>query len=195
MNIMVKVVLIEKSGNLKETNVRNLLENELYKKCGYKTDSNFKERAVWNVKVEGKTHTVKCYAKDEGRANMENKYDLPPPVDTALYFGTIILVKRDENKFEDLSIDLWNMIYEKLFGGFEDLAATAEEDDKEIDELEKVPSEMKTKDGYLKDGFVVDSENEDSNDDDEEEDSDEDSWADEGSELDYENYEYSDEDE
>ena len=51
MNIMVKVVLIEKSGNLKETNVRNLLENELYKKCGYKTDANFKERAVWNVKV------------------------------------------------------------------------------------------------------------------------------------------------
>ena len=64
------------------------------------------------------------------------------------------------------------MIYEKLFGGFEDLAATAEEDDKEIDELEKVPSEMKTKDGYLKDGFVVDDDN---------------------SELSYEEYEYSDE--
>jgi len=52
---------------------------------------------------------------------------------------------------------LWNKIYEKLFGGFEDLAATAAEDDAEEDELANVPKEKKTKQGYLKDGFVVDS--------------------------------------
>ena len=46
---------------------------------------------------------------------------------------------------------------EKLFGGFEDLGATALEDDNETDELENVPKNKKTKDGYLKDGFVVDS--------------------------------------
>ena len=48
-------------------------------------------------------------------------------------------------------------LYEKLFGGFEDLSATAEEDENEIDELANVPKEKKTKQGYLKDGFVVDS--------------------------------------
>ena len=48
-------------------------------------------------------------------------------------------------------------IYEKLFGGFEDLAATAIEDENEEDELANVPKEKKTKQGYLKDGFVVDS--------------------------------------
>jgi hypothetical protein len=52
---------------------------------------------------------------------------------------------------------LWNKIYEKLFGGFEDLAATAAEDEAEEDELANVPKEKKTKQGYLKDGFVVDS--------------------------------------
>jgi hypothetical protein len=52
---------------------------------------------------------------------------------------------------------LWNKLYEKLFGGFEDLSATAEEDENEIDELANVPKEKKTKQGYLKDGFVVDS--------------------------------------
>jgi hypothetical protein len=52
---------------------------------------------------------------------------------------------------------LWNKIYEKLFGGFEDLVATAKEDEEEEDELENVPKEKKTKHGYLKDGFVVDS--------------------------------------
>ena len=56
-----------------------------------------------------------------------------------------------------MSLPLWNKIYEKLFGGFEDLVATAAEDEEEEDELAKVPKEKKTKHGYLKDGFVVDS--------------------------------------
>ena len=40
------------------------------------------------------------------------------------------------------------------------MAVTAIEDEEEIDELEKVPKEKKTKHGYLKDGFVVDSDGE-----------------------------------
>ena len=48
-------------------------------------------------------------------------------------------------------------MYEKLFGGFEDLAATAKEDEEEEDELDGIPASKKTKHGYLKDGFVVDS--------------------------------------
>jgi hypothetical protein len=51
---------------------------------------------------------------------------------------------------------------------------TAIEDENEIDELENVPKEKKTKQGYLKDGFVVDS---DGDDDDEYETEDEDSDA------------------
>jgi hypothetical protein len=48
-------------------------------------------------------------------------------------------------------------MYEKLFGGFEDLAATYAEDEAEEDELDSIPASKKTKQGYLKDGFVVDS--------------------------------------
>jgi hypothetical protein len=102
------------------------------------------------------------YGKLEGKANMENKYEFPPPVDKNLYFGSCALVgmlRDDSNNRSlfNLSIELWNKIYEKLFGGFEDLAATAEEDENEIDELANIPKEKKTKQGYLKDGFVVDS--------------------------------------
>ena len=199
MNIMVKIIIVDKTGKLKELNVRNLNEDEIFKKCGYKTNNGFSERACWSVKIEGEKHIVKCYAKDEGRANMENKYDLPPPIDSKLYFGNIALVKmeKEDNSYEDLSIDLWEKIYEKLFGGFEDLAGTAAEDENEIDELENVPKEMKTKNGYLKDGFVVDSnsdEEDDYDDDDDNDDDDEYSWNDDGadSELEYEKYEYSD---
>ena len=57
-----------------------------------------------------------------------------------------------------LTTELWNIIYEKLFGGFEDLAATALADENESDELDSIPSHKKTSSGYLKDGFVVDDE-------------------------------------
>ena len=201
MNIMVKIVLVEKNGNLKETNVRKVSVDELYKKCGFKAPDNFKERTSWKVKIDGEENIIKCFAKDEGRANMENKYDLPPPIDTSLFFGVIALVKMEKEEITDLSLEQWNKIYEKLFGGFEDLAATAEEDEKEVDELESVPKEMKTKNGYLKDGFVVDSnsdEEDDYGDDDDDDDDNDDeySWNDDGadSELEYEKYEYSDED-
>jgi hypothetical protein len=58
----------------------------------------------------------------------------------------------------NLSLELWNKLYEKLFGGFEDLAVIGADDDDEEDELENVPKKLKTKKGgYLKDGFVIDS--------------------------------------
>jgi hypothetical protein len=63
----------------------------------------------------------------------------------------------------NLTITLWDKIYEKMFGGFESTAN--KDDDDEIDELETVLQSKKTMNGYLKDGFVVDSDNEDEDDD------------------------------
>jgi len=83
-------------------------------------------------------------------------------IDTKLFFGSCAILAYLKNEdgskcYTDLSLQLWNKIYEKLFGGFEDLATTAKEDEEEEDELANVPKEKKTKQGYLKDGFVVDS--------------------------------------
>jgi len=104
-----------------------------------------------------------------------------------LFFGNCALVATmmNENKTYELTslpVVLWIKMYEKLFGGFEDLAATAAEDELEIDELANVPQKKKTKDGYLKDGFVVDSEGDGDEDEDEEYDSDEDDEEDDDDE-------------
>ena len=72
----------------------------------------------------------------------------------------------------------------------EDLAATAEEDENEEDELANIPDEYKTSGGYLNDGFVVDDNEEieyESNNELEDE-------FENNSELSYDEYEYSDED-
>jgi hypothetical protein len=154
---MVTLLLVEKGGDLVETKVRDFSFDTLYKKCRFRKSDGFERRAQWNVKISGESHSVVLYARDHGKSGMENKYDLPPPVDQTLYFGAMVLVAIDsDNNAIDLSEELWLRIYEKLFGGFHNLADTALEDEQEEDELAALPDHMKTKHGYLKDDFIVD---------------------------------------
>jgi hypothetical protein len=155
------IVIVEKSGDLKSTTIKDFKEEELFKKCGFKKGDDFVKQNDWSVRTGGKKYVISVYGKTDGRANSENKYDFPPPIDNTLFFGSCAVVAKDGNgAYTDLSVELWTKIYEKLFGGFEDLAATAAEDENEEDELANVPKEMKTKEGYLKDGFVVSDEDE-----------------------------------
>jgi len=166
MSQSLNVIIVEKTGVLKMLAIKEFKEEDLFKKCGFKKSEDFNKQVEWNVKCESKKYLISVYAKVDGRANSENKYDFPPPIYTKLFFGNCAIlakVKNDDGKqvYTNLSLELWEKIYEKLFGGFEDLALTAIEDENEIDELENVPKEKKTKQGYLKDGFVVDTDGED----------------------------------
>jgi hypothetical protein len=157
------IIIVDKSSSLKNLTVKDYKVDELYKKCGFKKADTFILQVEWPVKLDGQKYLIQMYGKLNGKANMENKYDFPPPVDKQLYFGSCALVGmlRDESNSRshiNLSLELWNKIYEKLFGGFEDLAVIGTDDDDEEDELENVPKKLKTKKGgYLKDGFVIDS--------------------------------------
>jgi hypothetical protein len=164
------IIIVEKQGTLKSLSIKDYKEEELFKKCGFKKADNFIKHAEWNLKFENNKYILKVFGKIEGRPGGENKYDFPPPIDNTLFFGNCAIVASIKNnnivKETDLSLVMWNKMYEKLFGGFEDLVATAIEDEEEEDELEAIPQKFKTKQGYLKDGFVVDG----SDDEDEDED-------------------------
>jgi hypothetical protein len=162
--IPLNIIIVDKNGSLKMLAIKDFREDELFKKCGFKKSNDFEKQPIMNVKLNGDKYIIQVHAKTNGRAGSENKYDFPPPIDTKLFFGScaILAKKQDLNgsgnfKYSNLTLDLWEKMYEKLFGGFEDLVLTAIEDENEIDELENIPKEKKTKDGYLKDGFVVDS--------------------------------------
>ena len=209
MSQPLNIVIVERTGTLKSLAIKDFKLEELFKKCGFKKSDDFIKQIEWNAKYDSKKYYIEVFAKTEGRPNSENKYDFPPPIDNKLFFGSCAVLayhkKDDGNKvYTDLSLALWNKIYEKLFGGFEDLATTAKEDEEEEDELANVPKEKKTKNGYLKDGFVVDSsdteENETSSSIEDSEESDNEDISDEadcdvviedlGSELSEESYDY-----
>jgi len=160
---MTQIILIEKNGTVKQGIAKELTRDNLYKKCGYKKPDGFEKRTTWNVKVNKEKVTVELWAKDDGKAGMENKYELPPPIDENLFFGTYAVIRTDENgNIVNLTSDMWNKVYDTLFGGFDDV----EEDDEEEseDELETVSKGRKTKSGYLKDDFVADDDDDDDED-------------------------------
>jgi hypothetical protein len=155
---MTWIVTIDKSGKVSEKNHTGGCDT-LYKKCNLRKPDGFSARHVWKVRVGDDIVFARLWAKTEGKAGCENKFELPPPVDTTLFFGTMAIALTDGDQSLTPSMDLrkksWAKVYEALYGGFEDLGQDDDDDDEEEDELACVPDELKTKAGYLKDGFVV----------------------------------------
>lgn len=148
----VSIIIVEKGGNVKELKVKSYDENELYKKGGFKASVDFKIQSIWkNIKLNNVTYNIHVYGKLVGRANQENKYEFPPPIDNTLFFGSCVLVNKVNDVPKNLTSSEWNSIYNHLYGGFDDLGE--EDSDESEDEDEDLP---KTKSGYVKDDFIVD---------------------------------------
>ena len=151
------VIIVEKNGSLKEHKIKgDLVPEEFYKIAKFKNATDFENEASWEVDVMDTTYNISLFAKTTGRAGQENKYELPPPVDEILYFGRCLLVNEDGS---DLTINTWNIIYEALFGGFDEIG----DDDSEEEEEDLTGVELTTT-GYMKDSFITDDGEIDSND-------------------------------
>jgi len=176
---MPSILIIDKNSVVKPYNTKTFVEDELYKKAGFKSKEGFAKHSEWNVSIKNAPTTIELYGKISGRAGQENKYDFPPPADNILFFGSCVLVgKSGDNVLSfngkpspdnpsspsfvphsglvvvDITVAEWEKIYEQLFGGFEDINASDSGDDEDDESLDDdVP---KTKEGYVKDGFILD---------------------------------------
>ena len=149
---MVKIIIVKRDGRLNEKKTKTFDESEIYKYGGFKTMKDF----CWVHSFELTTYVYKVYAKNKGKANNENKYELPPPIDTNLYFGNICILKYDKDgNCLDLACQEWEKVYEELFGGFEDIVNSEGSSTRSMDSVIYSDEEY-TDEGYLKDGFVVD---------------------------------------
>ena len=168
----ISVVIVQRDGSLKSLKINTWNESELYKRAGFKSDSDFTVHCEFRMK--SKDYVVVLYGKTKGKANSENKYDFPPPVDETLFFGNCVLVKKTKDTKEPCNLTPadWEANYEFLFGGFENLdggglgMVVADAMDHKLDEMEMDEEEKRimndpktkfTKNGYIKDGFIVDS--------------------------------------
>jgi hypothetical protein len=164
----VSVVIVNKTGVLKDRTIKQYDETVLYKEAGFKSGDGFALQTIWKKESINRGFSVSLYAKVKGKAGQENKYDFPPPVDSVLYFGSCLLIATSpDGSKTDLHVKDWIAIYEHLFGGFEDIGSQDSEEESEDDLSD--PDVPRTKEGYVKDGFIVDDEDEEDDDEEEEE--------------------------
>src|SRR6056300_390750 len=112
---MTSIVLIETNGTVKTLKAKEVSNETLYKKCGFRVADDFTQRQTWNLRLnksDKHRYIVSVWAKKTGKANFENKYDFPPPIDKDLYYGTCAVVRTDDNgDIIDLTKETWLKIY------------------------------------------------------------------------------------
>jgi hypothetical protein len=173
----IELVVLKKNGDRHTTTMPDDGLTDLYKRCGFKKPEGFKEHCSWALPCDGVTIYVKAYGKLTGRAGSENKSELPPPIDTVLFFGNIAIVAFIGDDVASakpitLSVARFEKLYDILIGGTEDLGgAAADRADAKEDAEEEAhaahPDTLlpRTAEGYAKDGFVVDNDDDDTDDD------------------------------
>lgn len=147
---MPSILIIEKNCDIKSLKLKTFVEEDLYKKCNFKSAAGFSKCSTFCV---GGGVSIDLYGKTEGRANHENKYEFPPPADNMLFFGSCILVKRGASgEVVDITAQDWEKYYSQFHCGFEEIGT----DDTEDSDNDDVDSDVSlTKEGYVKDDFVV----------------------------------------
>ena len=152
---MPSIIIIDKTGSVKSTNVKTLEVSELYKKCGFKNAIGFSLHHTWPIEFNGVEYKLQLYGKIDGKSGSENKYEFPPPVDKVLFFGSCAILNIENDVVSNMDAKMFSDIMDYLQGGYSDIGS--EEDEDETDESDIGPT---TKDGYQKDGFVVDDDDE-----------------------------------
>jgi hypothetical protein len=114
---MFDILIIDKSKKTSFMKVMNI-EN-LYKKIGLKSEEGFLKHCEWNISISNYPQLyINFYGKKIGKANNENKFNFPPPLDKEIFFGKCILVAYTKNNKEvqyiSLNEELWNNIYLNL---------------------------------------------------------------------------------
>lgn len=84
-----------------------------------------------------KSKYIYLFGYQQGKAGTENKHDLPPPHDSLLLFGDIVLLYSEKGSFTNplpFSVEEYEVFYNEAYGGFESLDDEEEEDEEELEE-------------------------------------------------------------
>ena len=182
---MKTILFVDKCGEVKDLTIKHLSEDNLYKRANTTNSDGFLAQASWVVGTE--TYTL--YGKTSGPSNAVNKYEFPPTQSGTklpeILYGHCLIVATSgttEEFFDRVistSVAKWEVIYEGLFGGFENLNESSdisdptnptklgEEDAYDLKIIRQIYKEKKStaptmpvtievdSNGYIRDGFVV----------------------------------------
>ena len=112
------------SGKKEEVriNTKTILKKQIKNILKNKGIGNAQELGSWPYN----NNEVKIYGWENGNAGQENKHEIPPPHDTNLYFGDLLVVHSNKNNIINLTKKEYNKFFEEMYGGFEDIEANTD---------------------------------------------------------------------
>jgi|TARA_B110000208_G_scaffold63006_1_gene81784 hypothetical protein len=130
--VTIKAVTKVSEVQITRKDIASVFNTTIQKSKNFK--DNFKRYCDWELDE----YVISIFGSKSGKAGSENKFDLPPPEDTDIYFGELLVIKSKDNIIEDLNKKMFNDFIETSFGGFEDLGSkdTDEDYDPELDRYE-----------------------------------------------------------
>ena len=133
-NVLTKMVLkktirIDKTGTVCEIDI-NPTEKDYSKYFRHKGVRTCKKLHMWKLSNSCSIH---LYGYTSGRERQINKEELPPPVDTKLFFGDLLLLKFNNNILQHFTKKDYKAFWNAQFGGVENLDDFSSEEDEEDD--------------------------------------------------------------
>jgi len=118
---MVNTLLLLKNGDTTNVNVPSNTNIDNFTNKSYfqtKGNGSLKQLHYWQLFDD----TIIIYGWENGEAGDENKHELPPPIDSSLYFGDLIMFRLDDNgKLSNFSKEEYDIFIEHHMEGFSDL--------------------------------------------------------------------------
>lgn len=124
---LIQFVLITKDGKFEQSHFKlsndeliktNEINQQLYKKCGFKTDSFFKKQHTWKIKLKDAKETeivVAVYGKTQGKQSMKNMFDFQICNKECVFYGNVaILSFNTDMVVRSFNVSLWEHVLHKL---------------------------------------------------------------------------------
>ena len=135
MSKQVQCVLLTQNAEVKQVRLATPLTLDIVKQSLKKKEP---PSVLGTYVYKSSLYTLFGFTK--GKAGTENKHELPPPLDSNLFFGDILIVaSKKENDYKTptpLTTAAYETFYTAMFGGFEDIEESDEDSEEEVEEVE-----------------------------------------------------------
>ena len=135
---MISCIIIQNNNNINESRVKNLTEDTIYKKCNYKSGNDFIKIKCW----EYEDNVIELWGKNKGQENLKSNFVFFKDNDINIY-GKCIFLMKNSDKYRSLNrevfIDYFDIKEEEKEGKEELVVKVAKKDkEKEVDLCELV---------------------------------------------------------
>lgn len=103
---MINCILIQ-NNEINEVKVKNLTEDNIYKKCNFKNNTDFGKLKIWN----SNDFSIELWGKNKGLSNSLSSFELFKNNNLNIYGKSIFLMKNKESKYISLNKENFNTYF------------------------------------------------------------------------------------